>query len=344
MATKLNWGILTTGGIARKFVTDLPGSRTGRFAAVGSRDLAKAEAFAREFGGARVHGSYEALLADPEVSAVYVATPHPLHAEWAIRAAEAGKHILCEKPLALTRADALRIIAAARRRQVFLMEAFMYRCHPQTAALADLVRNGAIGEVRLIQAAFSVVTNFDPEHRMFKRELGGGAILDLGCYPVSFSRLIAGAAAGLPFAEPVEFRATGRVHPLTRTDEYATAVVKYPGGIVAELSCGSTVRHDISARIYGTKGWIDVPVPFFPGLAGREDKFHLHRAGGGAPEEFAFPGNGVALYGHEADSVGDALARGSLESPAMSHDDTLGNMAVLDEWRAQVGVDYDGAA
>jgi predicted dehydrogenase len=195
-----------------------------------------------------------------------------------------------------------------------------------------------------------VARDFDPEHRLFKRALGGGAILDLGCYPVSFSRLIAGASphaaasatAGLPFAEPVEFRATGRLHPLTQTDEYATAVAKFPGDIIAELSCGSTVVHDISARIYGTKGWLDVPTPFFPGLDGRDEKFFLHRHGQAAAEEFAFPCRGVALYAHEADAVGDALARGELESPAMTHADTLGNMSVLDDWRAQVGVDYHG--
>jgi predicted dehydrogenase len=204
------------------------------------------------------------------------------------------------------------------------------------------VRNGAIGELRLIKAAFSVVTNFDPEHRMFKRELGGGAILDLGCYPVSFSRLIAGAAAGRPLAEPLEFRAAGRLHPQTQTDEYATAVARFPGDVVAELSCGSTVVHDISARIHGTKGWIDVPVPFFPGLNGRDDRIFIHRTGASSPEEIVFPGRGVALYAHEADAVGDALARGERESPAMSHADTLGNMTVLDEWRKQVGVTYAG--
>jgi predicted dehydrogenase len=341
MATKLNWGIMTTGGIARKFATDLPHSRTGQFAAVGSRNLETAGAFAREFGG-RAHGSYEALFADPDIPVVYVAPPHPLHAEWAIKALEAGKHVLCEKPLALNRADAERIIAAARRRRVFLMEAFMYRCHPQTAALVDLVRDGAIGELRLIQAHFSVAREFDREHRLFKKALGGGAILDLGCYPVSFARLLAGAALGRRFAEPLEFRATGRLRPETGTDEYATAVAKFPGDVVAELACGSTIVHDISARIYGTKGWLEVPTPFFPGLDGRDDKFFLHRAGSTTPQEFDFPCRGRPLYAHEADAVGDALARGELESTAMSHDDTLGNMAMLDDWRAQVGVDYAG--
>jgi predicted dehydrogenase len=342
MTAKLNWGILTTGWIARKFVTDLRQSRTGRLAAVGARRLADAERFAADFGGARAHGSYEALLADPEVQAVYIGTPHPLHAEWAIKAAAAGKHILCEKPLALRLADAQRIIAAARRHNVLLMEAYMYRCHPQTLRLVELVRAGVIGELRLIQAAFSVARDFDPEHRIFKRELGGGAILDLGCYPVSFSRLIAGAALGQPFAEPVEFRATGRRHPLAQTDEYAAAVVKYPGDVMAELSCGSTIKHDISARIYGTKGWLEVPTPFFPGLDGKDEKFFLHRTGAATPEEFAFPGGGVGLYAFEADAVAEALARGAREVPQVTWADTIGNMTMLDAWVAAAGVSYEG--
>ena len=342
MTAKLNWGILTTGGIARKFVTDLRQSRTGRFAAVGARRLADAEKFAADFGGARAHGSYDALLADPEVQAVYIGTPHPLHAEWAVKAAAVGKHVLCEKPLALRLPDAQRIIAAAREHRVLLMEAYMYRCHPQTLKLVELVRSGAIGELRLIQAAFSVARDFDPAHRLFKRELGGGAILDLGCYPVSFSRLIAGAALGRPFAEPVEFHATGRRHPLAQTDEYASAAVKYPGDVIAELSCGSTVKHDISARIYGTQGWLEVPTPFFPGLDGRDDKFFLHRTGAAAPEEFAFPSGGVGLYAHEADAVAEALARGQREVAQMTWADTTGNMAMLDAWVAAAGVNYDG--
>lgn len=337
----LNWGIMTTGSIARTFATDLPSSRTGRLAAVGSRNLAPADSFAREFGGVRAHGSYEALLADPGLQAVYVATPHPLHAEWTVRAAEAGKHILCEKPLAMNRGEAERMIAAARRHRIFLMEAFMYRCHPQTAALAALIRDGAIGELRLIQASFNLVMPYDPQHRMFKRELGGGAILDLGCYPVSFARLIAGAATGRPFAEPVEFRATGRLHPEARSDEYASAVAKFPGDIVAELSCGSTVTTAIFAQLHGTKGRITIPTPFFPGLGGREERIFLHRGGTVAPEKIVFP-QGSPLYAHEADAVGDALVRGELEAPCMSHADTLGNMAVLDDWRAQVGVAYPG--
>jgi predicted dehydrogenase len=341
MTDRLNWGILTTGVIARKFAADLRQSRTGRLAAVGARRLADAENFAREFGGARAHGSYAALLADPGVQAVYIGTPHPWHKEWALKAIAAGKHVLCEKPLTLNLADTREIINAARAQGVLLMEAFMYRCHPQTLKLAELVRAGAIGELRVIRASFNIQMEFKPEHRMFNRALGGGTILDLGCYPVSFSRLIAGAAQGRPFAEPVAFHGTGRLHPAARTDDCAAAVVKYPGEVVAELSCGSTVIRDIGARIYGSQGWIDVPTPFFPGLEGRTDRFFLHRPGGGAPDEFAFE-SPAALYAHEADAVADALARGEREVPHMTWADTLGNAAVLDAWLAAVGVDYTG--
>jgi predicted dehydrogenase len=340
-ATKLNWGIMTTGVIARKFAADLLKSRTGRLVAVGARRREDAGVFAQKFGGPRAHGSYAALLADPEVQAVYIATPHPWHKEWALQAIAAGKHVLCEKPLTLNLADTREVVAAAGARGVLLMEAFMYRCHPQTLKLAELVRAGAIGELRLIRASFNILMEFRPEHRMFHRALGGGTILDLGCYPVSFSRLIAGAAQGRPFADPVKFQGTGRLHPQARTDDCAAAVVNYPGEVVAELSCGSTVVHDIQARIYGSRGWIDVPTPFFPGLEGRTDRFYLHRPGGGAPEEFVFECP-AGLYAHEADAVADALALGAREVPHMTWADTLGNAAVLDAWLAAVGVNYDG--
>ena len=340
MKKQLNWGVLATGWIAGQFATDLRQSRTGRLAAVGSRQLADAQKFAADFGGARAHGSYEALLDDPGIEAVYIATPHPWHAKWEIRAAEAGKHILCEKPLTLRLADTARVIAAAQRRRVLLMEAFMYRLHPQTKKLVELVRGGAIGEVRLIRASFNVLCPFNPEHRMFKKELGGGAILDLGCYPVSFSRFIAAAAHGGRLVEPEEFHATGRRHPLTATDDFATAVVKYPGDIFAELSCGSTMKNDHSAQIHGTAGWIDVPVPFTPGLLGRAEKIVLHRRDA-APEEIPILSPGVGLYAYEADAVADALARGDREVPEASWADTRGIAGMVDAWLAAAGVGYD---
>lgn len=339
---RLRWGILATGLIARKFAEDLPGSRTGRLVAVGSRTLAAAERFARDFG-VRAHGSYEALLADPEVQAVYIANPHPGHLEWALKAAAAGKHILCEKPLALNRADAGRMIAAARAAGVFLMEAFMYRCHPQARRVAELVRTGAIGRLQLITASFNVLCPFDPEHRMFKRELGGGAILDIGCYPVSYARLMAGAAAGRDFADPVEFAGTGRRREDTLTDDYAAAVARFPGGIVAQWSCGSRMHHHIRAELHGTDGWIEVPDPFTVGLGGKDAHIVLHRPGA-EPEKMTVSSEGRGLYAHEADAVADAIAAGRQECAAMGWADTLGNLAVLDAWRAAVGVSYEGEA
>jgi predicted dehydrogenase len=341
MTTKLNWGIMTTGWIARKFVTDLKQSRTGVFTAVGARKLADAEKFAQDFGGARAHGSYDALLADPEVQAVYIGLPHPQHREWAVKAAQAGKHILCEKPLTLNRADTQQIIDAAKKHNVLLMEAYMYRFHPQTLKLVELVRSGVIGELRLIRASFNVICNFDPEHRMFKKELGGGAILDLGCYPVSFSRHIAGAVQGKVFVEPLEFHGTGHIHPVAGTDDFATAVARFPGGIMAELSCGSLVLNDNSVQLHGTKGWIDVPNPFTPGLLGQAEEIFVHRSGATAPEKIGIASPGLGLYAYEADAVAEAIARGESEVPLVTWADMLGNATLMDAWLAAVGIKYD---
>jgi len=340
MATSLNWGILTTGWIARKFATDLQQSRTGRLVAVGAREKADAEKFAADFGGAKAYAGYEGVLADPAVQAVYIGTPHPGHLEWVLKAAAAGKHILCEKPLTLRVADTERAIAAARQHNVLLMEAFMYRFHPQTRKIVELIRDGAIGQVRLIRASFNVLCPFNPEHRMFKKSLGGGAILDLGCYPVSYSRHIAGAVHGKDFVEPERFYGTGRIRPEVGTDDYATALAEYPGGILAELSCGSTVLSDNSVQIHGTSGWLDVPQPFVPGLLGQEEKIGLHRRDGSG-EEIVISSPGVGLYAYEADAVGEALARGAREVPLATWADTLGTAKVLDTWLAAVGVRYD---
>ncbi|HEX2861052.1 MAG TPA: Gfo/Idh/MocA family oxidoreductase [Lacunisphaera sp.] len=339
MAKKLNWGIVTTGWIARKFVTDLLQSRTGRFVAVGARNQADADKFAADFGGARAHGSYEALLGDPEVEAVYIGTPHPWHAEWAIKAAAAGKHILCEKPLTLSLADTERVLDAARRHNVLLMEAYMYRFHPQTRRVVELVRSGALGKVRLIRASFNVIMDFSPEHRMFKKSLGGGTILDLGCYPVTYSRHIAGAVHGKDFVEPEEFHGTGHVRPEVGTDDFATAVATFPGGILAQLSCGATVVNDNSVQIHGTDGWLDVPNPFVPGLLGQDEKIILHRRAGAA-EEIVIRSPGVGLYAHEADAFAEALARGAREVPLATWADTLGTARLLDCWLAGAGVKY----
>ncbi|MBA3708640.1 MAG: aldo/keto reductase [Planctomycetes bacterium] len=333
----LAWGILGTGTIAKTFAKGLAGSKTGTLVAVGSRTRASAEEFAKSFAGIRCHGSYEALLADPDVLAVYISLPHTLHALWTIRAAEAGKHILCEKPLGVNHAEAMAMIEAARRHDVFLMEAFMYRCHPQTAKLVELVAKKAVGEIRLIHAPFAFGSNPPAEHRLVNNALAGGGILDVGCYPTSLSRLVAGAATGLPFAEPLDVKGLGQIGP-TRVDEYAAAILSFPGGILAELVTGVKLAHDNIVRIYGTEGVITVPSPWIPSREGGTTAITVKRHDQKEAQEIAIT-SATWLYALEADTVAEHLAK--RQSPTMSWDDSLGNMRTLDRWREAVGLVYD---
>ena len=331
----LNWGIIGLGGIAHRFASELPESKTGKLVAVGSRSQETADKFGAQYGVSMCYGSYEALLADPEVQAVYIATPHPMHAEWAIKAAEAGKHILCEKPITLDYSEATAVIDAAKQHKVFLMEAFMYRCHPQTAKLAELIFEGVIGEVKLIQVSFSFRANFDPESRLFKNALGGGGILDVGCYTTTMSSLIAGAALGLPFAEPINVVGSGCIGD-TGVDEFTAAILTFPNNIIAQVATGVRLNQENVLRIFGTEGDIFVPNPFFcspPKI--------IVNVGQKSSEVVAEPW--ASLYAQEADVVAESIASGNLQasSPALSWDDTLGNMKTLDAWRKSIGVIYD---
>ena len=339
MTNPLRWGILATGNIARAFAQGLQHSTTGKLVAVGSRSRESAERFGAEFGlsADACHPTYEALLADEQVQAIYLSNPHPGHAEWSIKCAGAGKHILCEKPLAMNAAEAETVVAAARQHGVFMMEAFMYRCHPQTVGLAKLVRENAIGRVRMIQATFSFRAPMNPRSRLFDPALGGGGILDVGCYPVSISRLIAGAANGQAFVDPLEFSAVGQIGE-TGVDIYTSAIARFPGEILAQLSCGLQVTQDNSVRIYGEDGWIHMPTPFAPSRDGGDTRIFLHRPKQEAPEEIVFstPANRTAyLYTLEADHVAAHLEK--REAPAMRWEDSLGNMRTLDRWRAAIG-------
>ena len=336
MEKKLRWGIMGTGSIARKFAKGLQDSHTGQLAAVGSRGAETLSAFIADFP-ARGHASYEALLADPEVEAVYISVPHPWHAEWAIRAAQAGKHILCEKPLTMNAAEAEAVIEAARQAGVFLMEAFMYRCHPLTRRLVELIREGRIGGARLVQAAFSFRGDWKPTSRLLDRKLGGGGILDVGCYCASMSRLIAGIAEGKAFAEPIELKAAGNLGE-TGVDEFAIAVLKFQSGFLAQISTGVRVTLENNVRIFGEEGHIVVPSPWVinGGQAG-DSVLQIHRAG--EPMEEVKVHADRTIYAIEADTVAESISAG--ESPAMSWADSLGNMRTLDRWRAEIGLAYD---
>lgn len=332
MAPSLSWGIIGTGNIARTFAKELPHSQTGKLYAVASRTQESADRFSADFPNVKIHIGYESLLADPKVEAVYISTPHPQHAEWAIAAAEAGKHILCEKPLGLNAAEAMAIIEAARRNGVFLMEAFMYRCHPRTAQIAELIQAGVIGRVKLIRAAFSCGGQFNPNHRLFSNALGGGGILDIGCYATSIAQFVAGAAIGRPFADPMEVTGTGILCE-TGVDVVAAATLKFPSDILAQLSCAATLRQESDLMVYGENGTLRVPTFWNP-----PGPILLHHYEDNR-EEAIESSPSLYKYALEADAVAQALP--AQESPFVSWDDTLSNMRVLDRWREVVGVRYD---
>jgi predicted dehydrogenase len=342
----LNWGIMGAGGIARVFCNGLRFSKTGRAAAVASQTPAKLNALANDFSIPKRYSTYEEMLQDPEIDVIYISTIHPMHAEWAIKAAEAGKHLLVEKPIGMNYDEAARMVEAAAKNDVFLMEAFMYRCHPQTQRVAALVREGAIGPVRMIRSVFSYYTPYSPTSRAHNKELGGGGILDVGCYPASMSRLIAGAAAGKPFLNPVQVKGCGKVSP-TGVDLYAAATLQFENDIVAEIITGVACAMPVETSIYGDEGMISVPNPWLPSSPARTAKQPL-------PLDTHFPSTIIELkprgsqnaqqilvepdrdlFTYEADTVAAHIA--NRQAPAMSWDDTLGNMRLLDQWRQEIG-------
>jgi len=217
---EMRWGILGPGYIAEQFAADLPSSVTGRLAAVASRDAGRAAEFGARHGAARTYGSYDELLADDDVDAVYIALPNHLHLEWVERCAEAGKHVLCEKPLALTEDQARRAVAAADKGGVVLLEAFMYRMHPQIALLVELLRDRVVGDVRLVECSFGGNMRGGHENYRMQKSAGGGALMDLGCYGVSMSRLIAGVVTGRGAAEPTSVKALGHLGGTSGVDEW----------------------------------------------------------------------------------------------------------------------------
>lgn len=340
-AAPLRWGIIGAGNIAKAFLRGLEGSTTGRLLAIGSRNPSK-PSLATDFPGVRIHDGYEALLADPEIEAVYIATPHPAHAEWAIKAARAGKHVLVEKPAGLSAFEAEAMFDAALKAGTFMGEAFMYRLHPQMAQLVALVRSGVIGEVRMIKSSFGfALPAFDPSHRLYANRLGGGGILDVGGYPVSMVRLIAGAAAGKPFLDPTTTHGVAHLGH-EGTDEWASAVLKFPNDIIAEVSCSVSVQQENVLRILGTEGRIEVPDFWF--VSGQRDgqpgRFDVILRNGTRRREGGR--KGLPLYSYESDAAAAAIRAGRLEfeAPGMGWADTLGNLRVLDKWRADAGLEY----
>ncbi|MEV4544942.1 Gfo/Idh/MocA family protein [Micromonospora echinaurantiaca] len=318
------WGILATGHIAGRFAEDLRLVPGAELVAVGSRTAESAQRFARRHGVPRAYGSWQDLATDADLDVVYVATPHAAHHQAALTCLAAGRAVLLEKPFTLDLATSTELVDTARAAGVFLMEAMWMRTNPILRRVCELVADGAIGTVTSVQADFGAAGPFPPEHRMRARTLGGGALLDLGVYPVSLAHLLLGV--------PQHVRAWAKISP-EGVDENTGIVLGYDSGAVATLSCGILGVTPLTAAITGTTGRIDLPEPFY-----RPGRVTLHRAGA-EPEtiDAELVGGG---YQHEAIEVQRCLAEGLLESPLVPHSATLEVMALLDAIRAQIGVDY----
>jgi predicted dehydrogenase len=321
---KVRWGILGPGGIATQFAKDLSLVPGAERAAVGSRSAEKAGAFAEGFGFARAHGSYAELAADPDVDVVYVATPHAQHLDAALLCIEGGKSVLVEKPITLDLSSAAQLVQAAHLHEVFLMEAMWMRLNPAIRKVAELIEEGAIGWVSAIHADFGLQGPFEPEHRLRNPKLGGGALLDLGVYPIHLAHLIMGT--------PASVQAWAHLTP-EGVDENTGVLLGWAAGAVAALTCSINGNSRTAASITGTDGRIDLPSGFF-----MPREFVLNRPGR-APETFELPFDGGG-YQFEAAEVQRCLLAGELESPLMPHATTLEIMGLLDTIRDEIGVAY----
>ncbi|MEU8933288.1 Gfo/Idh/MocA family oxidoreductase [Streptomyces sp. NPDC048409] len=323
----VRWGILATGGIAAAFAADLVDLPDAEIAAVASRSARSAEAFAERFGIGRAYGDWESLARDGDIDVVYVATPHSAHRAAAGLCLEAGRNVLCEKAFTIDLREAGELVALAKEHDRFLMEAMWMYCNPLVRRLKALVEDGAIGEVRTVQADFGLEGPFPPAHRLRDPALGGGALLDLGVYPVSFAHLLLGEPDG------VSARA---VLSDEGVDLQTGALLSWESGALAMVHCSIVGGTGTTASVTGSRGRIDVPEGFF-----NPERFVLHRDGRD-PEEFALdPADGPRnTFRHEAKEVMRALRAGEKESPLVPLAGTLSVMRTLDTLRAQTGVHY----
>jgi predicted dehydrogenase len=328
---KYRWGVLGAGRISQQFVSELATSRTGVLAGVASTDLVRATALAAGFRDVSAYGEYAALLADRDIDAVYIATLHPQHRDLIVAAAEAGKHILCEKPLTVTGQDAETAAGSARACGVVLVEAMMYRFQPQTHLLGSVLRGGTIGTPVHVDVSCAFATQFDPLDRLFDSAAGGGAILDVGCYAMSFARMVAGWTVDDDAVQALTLDAAGH-RAATGVDDWAVASMTFPGGFTANVRTGTRVADSSEARIYGSAGHIHVPNPWTPGKDGREP--HLLVRGIGDREARLLACDPAPLFGAEIDAVWEARENG--ESAAISIRDSLATMHSLDRWRAGI--------
>jgi predicted dehydrogenase len=321
----IRWGVVGPGAIATGFADAMAQTDGGTIVAVASRSAERAAAFGDRFAIPSRYSDYEALAADPEVDVVYVATPQSRHEPDTLTMLEAGKHVLCEKPFALNAPQGARMVAAARARGLFLMEAIWSRYLPAYRSLVDVLAGDRIGEPLLVEADFGFRRPLEPDHRLFDLALGGGALLDLGIYPLQLCSLVLGS--------PEHVAADGVVG-VTGVDEVNAAVLRYSGERLGVIKSAIRVRMSCTARISGTDGWIDLPM-----LMHCPNSLTVTTSAGSELIDGSYEGNGLRF---EIEEVHRCLSEGLVESPIMPLGETLDLAATLDSIRAQLGVVYPG--
>ena len=329
MKKKLHWGIIAPGGIGTKFAQGLDAAEDSVLYAIGSRDLSRAQSFAAAFSTemgnpVKAYGSYAELAADPEVEVVYIASPHPFHLEHAMLCIENGKSVLVEKPFTVKAQEAEILTKAARDKKVFCMEAVWSRFLPAMQNARKAIRDGRIGDIRMIRGDFSFAADVGPEHRLLNPELAGGALLDVGIYVLSLSSFFAGSP-------PDKVCGLAEIGP-TGVDIQESISSAWDSGVVASLTCGVTTKGPITMEIIGTEGVLEIDRPFFC-----SEGFSIRNENG--MERFDYPHN-VNGYEHEAREVERCLAQGLLESPDMPLDESLKIVKIMDELRAEWGIKY----
>jgi len=322
---RIRWGIAATGGIARGFAQGLVETPDAQIVAVASRSAERAESFGAEFDIPHRHASYDDLAADDDIDIVYVATPHARHDADTLLFLEAGKHVLCEKPFALNAVQAQRMIDTARERGLFVMEAIWSRFLPAYVILGELLAESAIGEVDSVDASFGLQFPWDPAHRLFDLALGGGALLDLGIYPLQLASLVLGA--------PTQVRAVGALGS-TGADEHVAAVLAHESSALATVRAATRVNLECTARIAGTDGVIDLPA-----FMHCPDSLTITTPRGVERRDAPIVGQGLR---YQVGEVHRCLRAGAHESAVIPHAETLGLAATMDRIREQIGVRYPG--
>lgn len=321
---QIRWGIIATGEVANNMVQTLNNYDDAEVLAVASRTQQRADSFGHRWNIPTCYGSYEAIVDDLDIDVVYIATPHNQHYENMLMCLKAGKHVLCEKAFTLNSRQAEACIALAREKQLFLMEAMWMRFFPAMTQVRSWLTQGLLGEIRLVQADFCFHLPCDPQHRLYKLELGGGALLDLGIYPLSLAAMVLG------FPQHVLSHAhIGQ----TGVDELDTILLSYDNGASASLSCSMRVYKPREAFVIGTNGYLKVHNVFF-----RPDRLTIH-LNGQEPHISEYPIRGSG-YIYEIEEVHTCLRAGKIESSLMPLDETLGLMKLMDRLRADWGISY----